>query len=99
MWEVTGSEAMGKAFVSHVAPSFRRTTLELGGNNVVIIHKDAKLSNAVESCLFGSTGTAGQRCTSTRAIFVHENLYDEFVREFKEGFEKNFILVIHFNQV
>jgi acyl-CoA reductase-like NAD-dependent aldehyde dehydrogenase len=86
MWEVTGSESMGKAFLSNVYPSFRRTLLELGGNNAVIIHEDANLERAIESCLFGSTGTAGQRCTSTRMVYVHEKLYDKVLEGMVDGY-------------
>eukprot|EP01101_Sappina_pedata_P005709 TRINITY_DN2683_c0_g1_i1.p1 TRINITY_DN2683_c0_g1~~TRINITY_DN2683_c0_g1_i1.p1 ORF type:complete len:568 (-),score=306.90 TRINITY_DN2683_c0_g1_i1:90-1724(-) len=87
IWEVTGSEAMGKAFSAAVAPSFRRTVLELGGNNAVIINKDANINNAVESTTFGSSGTAGQRCTSTRNVFVHADIYDTFVGNLVEAYK------------
>jgi len=78
MWEVTGSEAMGKALLSHIYPTFKRYLLELGGNNAIIIHKDANIKNAVESTLFGAAGTAGQRCTTTRSIFIHRDVFDQF---------------------
>jgi acyl-CoA reductase-like NAD-dependent aldehyde dehydrogenase len=87
MWEATGSESMGKALTSKVGPSFRRMLLELGGNNAVIIHKDANFSNAIESCLFSSSGTAGQRCTSTRMIFVHQDLHKKFIQELALGYK------------
>eukprot|EP00736_Rhodelphis_marinus_P001195 Rmarinus@m.19108 len=86
MWEVTGSVMMGQAFMKFVGPSFRRTVLELGGNNAVIVHKDADPAQAVESCLFGCSGTAGQRCTTTRVMYVHDALYDKFIADLKEGY-------------
>ena len=71
MWECTGGEAMGEALLKSLASEGTRrlgvrTLLELGGNNAVIVHADADVAQAVESVLFGATGTAGQRCTSTR---------------------------------
>jgi acyl-CoA reductase-like NAD-dependent aldehyde dehydrogenase len=63
-----------------------RTLLELGGNNAVVVHSDADVTQAVESCLFGTTGTAGQRCTSTRVVYCHEAVYDDFERRMVEGY-------------
>eukprot|EP00912_Choanoflagellata_sp_UC4_P002030 UC4_evm1s1298 len=87
IWEVTGSVSMGKAFSYANAPSFRRAILELGGNNAVIIHKDCDVDQAVESSVFGSVGTAGQRCTSTRSIFIHEKIYENFMSRFLEAYQ------------
>jgi acyl-CoA reductase-like NAD-dependent aldehyde dehydrogenase len=86
MWEVTGSEEMGKSFMSHVYPSFRRTILELGGNNAVIVNEDANVERAIESTLFGATGTAGQRCTTTRVVYVHEKIYAKFIEGLVDGY-------------
>lgn len=61
MWEATGGEDMGVALLRALAPTMKRTLLELGGNNAVVVHSDADIDQAVESCLFGTTGTAGQR--------------------------------------
>ena len=76
--EATGSEQMGQALVADVGPLFKPYNLELGGNNAVVVHKDAHVENAVESCVFAAAGTAGQRCTTLRRIFVHDSVYDQF---------------------
>jgi aldehyde dehydrogenase (NAD+) len=68
---------MGRAVGPRVAKRFGRTLLELGGNNAVVVTPSADLGIAMPSILFGSVGTAGQRCTSTRRVIVHESLYDQ----------------------
>ena len=73
----TGSTKMGRHVSKTVAKRFGKCILELGGNNAMIIDKSATLSLAVPAVVFGAVGTAGQRCTSTRRIFVHEDVYDE----------------------
>ncbi len=70
----TGSTRMGRAVGPKVAARFGRSLLELGGNNAVIVTPSADLGIAVPSILFGSVGTAGQRCTSTRRVIAHESL-------------------------
>ncbi|MBC8063271.1 MAG: aldehyde dehydrogenase family protein, partial [Chlorobia bacterium] len=72
----TGSTRMGKAVGPRVAARFGRSLLELGGNNAIIVAPSADLEVAVPSILFGSVGTAGQRCTSTRRVIVHKSLAD-----------------------
>ena len=72
----TGSTRMGKAVGSVVASRLGRSLLELGGNNAIIISKDADLEIAMLGSLFGAVGTAGQRCTTTRRLIVHESIYD-----------------------
>lgn len=72
----TGSTRMGAAVGPVVAARFGRSLLELGGNNAVIVAPSADLDVAIPSLLFGSVGTCGQRCTSTRRILVHESLAD-----------------------
>ena len=72
----TGSVPMGRAVGPRVAKRFGRALLELGGNNAVIVTPSADLGVALPSILFGSVGTAGQRCTSTRRVIVHESLHD-----------------------
>jgi aldehyde dehydrogenase (NAD+) len=67
---------MGKALASVVASRLGRSLLELGGNNAIIISEQADLDIAVLGALFGAVGTAGQRCTSTRRLIIHENIYD-----------------------
>ena len=73
----TGSVRMGRAVGKAVAERLGRTLLELGGNNAIIITENADLDIAIRGALFGAVGTAGQRCTTTRRLIVHHNVYDE----------------------
>ena len=73
----TGSTRMGKAVGTVVASRLGRSLLELGGNNAIIISADADLNIAIPGAVFGAVGTAGQRCTSTRRLIVHEKMYDK----------------------
>jgi aldehyde dehydrogenase (NAD+) len=73
----TGSTRMGKAVGATVGARLGRALLELGGNNAIIISKDADLDIAILGSLFGAVGTAGQRCTSTRRLIIHEDVYDK----------------------
>jgi len=72
----TGSTRMGKAVGSLVAARLGRSLLELGGNNAIIITAKADLDIAVRASLFGAVGTAGQRCTTTRRLIIHESVYE-----------------------
>ena len=74
----TGSTRMGKAVSAAVAGRLGKSLLELGGNNAIIISKDADLDMSLIGCVFGAVGTAGQRCTSTRRLIIHESVYDTF---------------------
>ena len=74
----TGSTRMGKAVSAAVAGRLGRSLLELGGNNAIIISKDADLDMALIGAAFGAVGTAGQRCTSTRRLIIHEKVYNKF---------------------
>lgn len=74
----TGSTRMGKAVGAAVGARLGRSLLELGGNNAIIISKDADLDMSLVGCVFGAVGTAGQRCTSTRRLIIHESVYDAF---------------------
>lgn len=74
----TGSTRIGRIVSTAVASRFGRSILELGGNNAVIISKDADLEMAIIGAVFGAVGTAGQRCTSTRRLIIQEDIYDEF---------------------
>ncbi len=74
----TGSTRMGKAVAANVAQRLGRFLLELGGNNAIIISKDADLNIAIPGAVFGAVGTAGQRCTTTRRLIIHEEIYDNF---------------------
>jgi aldehyde dehydrogenase (NAD+) len=83
----TGSTAMGRKVGPVVAERFGRTILELGGNNAIIVCPTADLDMAVRAILFGAVGTAGQRCTSTRRLFVHEDIYDALVPTLKKAYQ------------
>ncbi len=72
----TGSTRMGKSVAAAVAARLGRSLLELGGNNGIIISKEADLNIAIPAALFGAVGTAGQRCTSTRRLIIHEDIYE-----------------------
>jgi len=72
----TGSTRMGKAVGTTVAARLGRSLLELGGNNAIIISKEADLNIAILGALFGAVGTAGQRCTTTRRLIIHEDVYE-----------------------
>ncbi len=72
----TGSTRMGKAVGAAVGERLGRALLELGGNNAIIISKDADLSIAITGAVFGAVGTAGQRCTSTRRLIIHDSIYE-----------------------
>lgn len=72
----TGSTRMGKAVGEKVASRMGRSLLELGGNNAIIISEHADLNIAIPAVVFGAVGTAGQRCTSTRRLIVHEVVYE-----------------------
>jgi aldehyde dehydrogenase (NAD+) len=73
----TGSVRMGRAVGKTVAERLGRSLLELGGNNAIIVTESANLDIAIRGALFGAVGTAGQRCTTTRRLIVHEHVYDE----------------------
>ncbi|MES1221289.1 MAG: aldehyde dehydrogenase family protein [Bacteroidota bacterium] len=73
----TGSTRMGKAVSAAVGARLGRSLLELGGNNAIIISKDADINIAIRGSLFGAVGTAGQRCTSTRRLIIQQNVYDK----------------------
>ena len=73
----TGSTRMGKAVGAAVGARLGRSLLELGGNNAIIITPDADLDIAILGSVFGAVGTAGQRCTTTRRLIVHESIYEE----------------------
>jgi aldehyde dehydrogenase (NAD+) len=73
----TGSTRMGKAVGAALGARLGRALLELGGNNAIIISKDADLDIAITGALFGAVGTAGQRCTTTRRLIIHDSIYDK----------------------
>jgi len=73
----TGSIKMGKIVAQAVAARLGKSLLELGGNNAIIVTPDANIKNTVIGAVFGAVGTCGQRCTSTRRLIVHEDIYDK----------------------
>lgn len=82
----TGSSRMGKVVGQRVAARFGRSLLELGGNNAIIVTESADLDVALPSIVFGSVGTAGQRCTSTRRVFVHQSRFEEVFSKLKSAY-------------
>lgn len=74
---VTGSTRVGRHAGEVIAKRFGRAILELGGNNAIIITPDTDLKIAIPAVVFGAVGTAGQRCTSTRRLIIHESIYDK----------------------
>ena len=79
----TGSTAMGRKVAPRLAARFARALLELGGNNAAILAPSADLELAVRAVAFSAMGTAGQRCTTLRRLFVHETRYDEVLSRLK----------------
>lgn len=84
----TGSTRMGKAVAAKVAQRLGRSLLELGGNNAIIISKDADLNIAIPAAVFGAVGTAGQRCTTTRRLIIHEDIYDAFKEKLVKAYQQ-----------
>jgi aldehyde dehydrogenase (NAD+) len=82
----TGSTRMGRELAPVVAARFGRSILELGGNNAMIVAPSAKLDLAQRAILFAAVGTAGQRCTSLRRLFVHDSVYDRLVPALKKTY-------------
>ncbi|RTZ39979.1 aldehyde dehydrogenase family protein [Candidimonas sp. SYP-B2681] len=82
----TGSTRMGRAVAPRVAARFGRSLLELGGNNAIIVTPTADIEMAMRGILFGAVGTAGQRCTSTRRLIVHQRIADELVAGLKKAY-------------
>jgi aldehyde dehydrogenase (NAD+) len=82
----TGSTRMGKLLNAAVAARLGKTILELGGNNAIIISENADLDMSLIGAVFGAVGTAGQRCTSTRRLIIHEKVYDSFVAKLTKAY-------------
>lgn len=80
----TGSTAMGRMIAPRLARRFARAILELGGNNGSIVCPSADLDLAARSIAFAAIGTAGQRCTSLRRLFIHRNVHEAFVARLKQ---------------
>jgi aldehyde dehydrogenase (NAD+) len=84
----TGSVRMGKAVGKTVAERLGRALLELGGNNAIIISEHANLEMSIRGALFGAVGTAGQRCTTTRRLIVHEKVYEAVKAQLKKAYSQ-----------
>lgn len=84
----TGSTRMGKDISAVIGARLGKSLLELGGNNAIIISKEADLDMALIGCLFGAAGTAGQRCTSTRRLIIHEDVYDAFKKKLVNAYKQ-----------
>ncbi|HEX4713280.1 aldehyde dehydrogenase family protein [Phenylobacterium sp.] len=82
----TGSTAMGRAVAPRLATRFARALLELGGNNAAIVAPTADLDLTLRGVAFAAMGTAGQRCTTLRRLFVHDSLYDAFLPRLKAAY-------------
>ncbi|WP_425408775.1 L-piperidine-6-carboxylate dehydrogenase [Hyphococcus sp.] len=83
----TGSTRMGREVAPRVAQRFGRVLLELGGNNAGIVAPSADPALSLRAVCFSAAGTAGQRCTSLRRLFVHNSIYDEFTPRLKSAYE------------
>jgi aldehyde dehydrogenase (NAD+) len=84
----TGSTKMGKAVAKTVAERLGKSLLELGGNNAIIITKNADLDMALIGAAFGAVGTAGQRCTTTRRLIIHESVYNTFKEKLVNAYKQ-----------
>ena len=82
----TGSTAVGRQVGVRVAQRMGRSLLELGGNNAIIVDRTADLKLAIPAIVFGAVGTAGQRCTTTRRLIVHESIVDDVVARLKAAY-------------
>jgi aldehyde dehydrogenase (NAD+) len=80
----TGSTRMGRAVAARAAQRLARTLLELGGNNAMVVAPSAELDLAVRAITFAAAGTAGQRCTTLRRLFVHESVYPKLIASLKK---------------
>jgi aldehyde dehydrogenase (NAD+) len=82
----TGSTAMGRKVGPKLAERFARSILELGGNNAAIVCPSADLDQALRAIAFSAMGTAGQRCTTLRRLFVHEDVYEALVPKLRKAY-------------
>jgi aldehyde dehydrogenase (NAD+) len=84
----TGSTKVGRLVGERVAQRMGRSLLELGGNNAIIVDESADLKLAIPAIVFGAVGTAGQRCTTTRRLFVHEAIYDDVLAKLVTAYKQ-----------
>jgi aldehyde dehydrogenase (NAD+) len=83
----TGSSGVGRRVAAVVAERFGKSLLELGGNNAVVVEPDANLDLATAAIVFAAVGTAGQRCTSTRRLFVHQSIAEEIISRLQRAYK------------
>ncbi|NLP57235.1 aldehyde dehydrogenase family protein [Lutibacter sp. B1] len=84
----TGSIRMGKIVAKTVAERLGKSLLELGGNNAIIVTPDADIKMTIIGAVFGAVGTAGQRCTSTRRLIIHESIYDKLKNALVDAYKQ-----------
>ena len=84
----TGSTEMGRKVSETVGRRLGKTLLELGGNNAIIITPNADIKMTIIGAVFGAIGTCGQRCTSTRRLILHEDIYDSMIEALKKAYEQ-----------
>jgi aldehyde dehydrogenase (NAD+) len=84
----TGSTKVGRMVGERVAQRMGRSLLELGGNNAIIVDESAEMKLAIPAIVFGAVGTCGQRCTSTRRLFVHESIFDDLVGKLVSAYKQ-----------
>lgn len=84
----TGSSFVGQKIAQQVARRFGRSLLECSGNNGIIVDASADLDLALRGVVFGAVGTAGQRCTTTRRLFVHEAIYNQFLKQIVKAYSQ-----------
>ncbi|WP_313511843.1 aldehyde dehydrogenase family protein [Sphingobacterium sp.] len=84
----TGSTRMGKEVATVVAKRLGKSLLELGGNNAIIVSPSADLKMTIIGAVFGAVGTAGQRCTSTRRLIIHESIYDKVKKSLVDAYKQ-----------
>jgi len=88
MVSFTGSTSMGKHVNEVVSSRFGKTILELGGNNCIIVDETADMELVVPAIVFGAVGTAGQRCTSTRRVIIHESMFDNLIDKIVSAYKQ-----------
>ena len=84
----TGSTKVGRLVGTNVAQRFGKSILELGGNNAIIFTENADLNMSIIGAVFGAVGTAGQRCTSTRRLIIHESIFDDVKNRLVKAYEQ-----------
>ncbi|MEI9920801.1 MAG: aldehyde dehydrogenase family protein [Bacteroidota bacterium] len=84
----TGSARMGKAVATTVSARLGKALLELGGNNAIIITEHANIDMAIRGAVFGAVGTAGQRCTTTRRLIIHESIYQQVKDRLRKAYDQ-----------